>query len=167
MYEYAPKHEKRRERGLAALSLIGGASCMLLSNLHLFSATDSLLLSIASLLLYVPGFVVLLRFLNRRYSYRVAPREDGVLLGNDLTVADYAGKRKRVVCRISASDVTRIERLTKENRREVFTRAKGNRIYRYTDCMGYEDTYLLWTLDGEETVCLLIHADERLISYLG
>ena len=165
MYEYTPRHEKRCERGLAALSLIGGAVCMILSNLHLVSDTESFLFSIASLLFDVPGFVVLLRFLTHCYSCCVAPREDGIL-GYDLTVTDSVGKRQKVVCRISVSDVIKIERVTKENRREVFGRAKGRRIYRYTDCMGYEDTYLLSAVDAGEEICIYLHADERLISLL-
>ena len=165
MYEYAPRNEKRRERQIAlCLGIVGMASFVasFLDKTLLF-----FLFRILSYVLLVTTAVIVGRYLSRRYSYRVAPREGGDILGNDLTITEYVNKRTRVVCRISVEDITKVERVTGKNCKAVFKDARGNRIYRYTDCMGYENTYLLWTVDGEETVCVLILADERLLSYLG
>lgn len=164
MYEYAPQPEKRRERQLALCLIIIGTASFVSS--FFGKNVLFLLFRCLSYVLLMTATVIVGRYLNHRYSYRVAPREDGDLLGNDLTITEYMNKRTRVVCRISVSDITKIERVTGENRKEIFKTARGNRIYRYTDRMGYENTYLLWVEDGEQTVCLLILADERLRSLL-
>ncbi len=164
MYEYKPQHPNHRERGLFFLFNAGGFVCLLVANLSDIAPIYELGMVFVGALLWVPGWVVA-RYVGHRYSYRIAPREDGVL-GYDLTITDYGSRFRTVVTRIAVTDVTAIERLTVENRKELFKRAKGNKLYRYTECMGYDDTYLLWAVDGEETVCLLIHADDRLIGLL-
>ena len=163
MYEYAPKHDKQFELQLSRCLLPIGFMFFAASFLNDHLAFE-LLRMIASLLLLV-GSTMVMRF-SRSYVYRVAPREDDALGGLDLTVTELHGNRTKVVCRISVTDITKIERVTSENRKAIFKSAKGNRLYRYVDCMGYESAYLLWTVDGEEMVCLLIRADDRLIEIL-
>lgn len=165
MYEYLPKHEKRRERGTAMLLFISGVACFAASLLG-----DGVLFSLLRLLSYLLLILVVSvssRYLNRRYSYRAAPSEDSALWGIDLTITEYVGKRVRVVCRIAISDIAEIEHVTRQNHRAIFKRARGNRIYRYTDRMGYENTYLLRISEDDETVYVLILADERLLACLG
>lgn len=165
MYEYKPPRTNRREQGLFFLFNTCGLACLLFASLSNIAPIYALWMDLGSLALFVPGWIIQSRYVSHRYSYRIAPREDGVL-GYDLTITDSGARFKTVVTRIAVTDVTAIERLTAENRKELFKRAKGNKLYRYTDRMGYDDTYLLWAVDGEETVCLLIHADDRLIEIL-
>ena len=106
--------------------------------------------------------------LMRRCVYHILPREDaGWGAVPDFTVTEYVGKRRRVVCRISLTDIEEVVRITPQNRRRLFAEARNCRIYDYTGAIFPQEPYFLRVRDGETAVYLKIDADQGFISALS
>ncbi|MBQ8431796.1 MAG: hypothetical protein IJX28_02825 [Clostridia bacterium] len=153
MYEYAPGREKRKEKRFLLL----GALCAI----GLFAASripGVLFPWILQFLSVALGSVLLLlasRCLLYSYVYRVGDAE--------LTIVEYCGKRRTVVCRIYLSDILSVEEIRRENRRERLALCKGGRVYSYLGEWFPSRYYLLTVRDGEERFYLKINADSGLL----
>ena len=157
-YEYNPTPEKRRERLWTGFLFSLAMILMILSYLPIVPLPWILQVLAVGLL---SGCVYLAaRYLLRSFSYRL---EESRLGGIDLVVVEKCGKRLQTVCRISTADVTLAEKILQENKKQLLTKTKGDRFYRYQAQTDPEDHYLLTFLENGETAYLLISADQMLI----
>lgn len=161
MYEYAPRSKKRREKRLFLVCL---APALLFLILSILPQTPAPVLCRLFAVCAATGAAwIAARYLLRRYTYCVAPCEDGD--GSpDLTVTEYYGRRQRVVCRISLGQ---IEKVSRESVKEERTDEAHMHMFEYTDEIFSPFFCLLTVRDGEEPCRIRILADERLYDILS
>ena len=160
MYEYAPRSPKSREKRLFLVCLAPALLLLLLSLLPQTPVPH--LCRLLGVCMAVASAWIASRYLLRRYSYRVAPREDGVD-SLDLTVTEIYGRRRRVVCRISLAD---IEAVARENREKQNTRVGAERYFQYTDVIDSSFFCLLTVRDGNLLCRIRLMADDTLYHIL-
>ena len=120
-----------------------------------------------ALLLLAVAAMLFSSCLTRRYVYCIVSREDaGWGAVPDFTVTECVGKQKRVVCRISLTDVEDAMRITPQNRRQLYAEARNCRIYDYAGAIFSREPYFLRVRDGETAVYLKIDADQGFVSAL-
>ena len=135
-YTCAPKSRSRR----AYLYVLG---CVLLATAlwtvpAMTNAPYDLIWHFAALFSLTVALLVTVRYLVRRYVYRIVATEDG---GFDFVVLEISGKRTVCVCRVSTDSF-----------RAIVREEKGKRIrptYDWSTDLGTR-AYLLTLTDGEE-----------------
>ncbi len=160
MYEYAPRSKKNRELRLFLVTLTPALLFWLLSCLPQTPAP--MLCRLLGACAAMASAWIAARYLLRRYVYCVAPREDGD--GSlDLTVTEVFGMRRRVVCRISLSDIETVARVYEQKRGD---REVAEPCFQYTDVISSEAFCVLTVRDENETCRIKMMADETLYSIL-
>ncbi len=166
MYEYAPKPKKTKEKLIFALSLVLAAACFGVS--HIPAVPYPAVYQLLMVFCLVGTVMILVRCLMRNYVYRVEPRENAAPdEPPDFTVTEVYGNRRSVVCRISAGEVRRIERVTRENRSALSTAQKRKRVYYYTAQLQPSNLWVLAVEEEGEEFFVRICADEGLIQILN
>lgn len=164
MYQYTPTYTRKKE--MLITTMLFCISAILITVSRLEGAPLPALWQFAAFVLLSLMISVIVRFLIRSYTYRVAPREDGVDRSLDLTVIERTGKREQVVCRVSLWDIETAERQTAENRRALKKKRQGKRTWFYYAEISAPDLCQLTVKDGEDGFFVMIQADQTLLSTL-
>ena len=159
MHEFAPKPKKTKEKIIMSVSLLLGAVSYGVGTLLPYPA----LYQLFTVLCLTAAVLITVRYLLRDYIYRVMLKEDGAL---DLTVTEIMGKKRTVVCRISAEDIKAITPLAVVSRKELYKKCKGKPLYRYVSELQPQEVYLLEIFDERTPYYLEISADKTLIALL-
>ncbi len=158
-YEYRPTPQRRLEKTLAISSLTLAVLCFVLSRFpNVFLPWVLQILGVVAMTLCIFVFSSLLR----SFSYRVEVSTRG---GDqrDFVIVEQTGKRLKTVCRISTEDVLEVEAVTKENKKEIAKKLRGKKVYRYQAQIDPVDHYLLRVLENEESIYIMISANECLV----
>ena len=164
MYQYTPNYTRKKE--MLITTMLFCISAILITVSRLEGAPLPALWQFAAFVLLSLMITVIVRFLIRSYTYRVAPREDGVDRSLDLTVIERTGKREQVVCRVSLWDIETAERQTAENRRALKEKRQGKRTWYYYTELSAPDLCQLTVQDGKDIYFVMIQADQTLFGIL-
>ena len=165
MYEYAPLLTKRKERMIAILLLFLGLGLFGFSRIP--GIPIPVIYQALGMLCLVATVGLVSRYLTRRYTYRVEPRDDGVEDNvPDLVITEHYARRVLVVCRISVADIVEILPITDENQAEIKEKRGKQSFYDYTADLFSQNRYFLTVSDGEHHFCMRILADEELLKWL-
>lgn len=160
MYEYRAKRKNKTAVLLTALFTLLFATGMLymtLSEVYRYAVEFLTVLS-AVLALAVAG-----RYLLVDYLYVV--REDGTGVPEFLVV-EQKGKRNKIVCRLSVSEITETVRETPEVREALKARFHAAKHHNYCVDIGYNGAVCLFLSEDEAETAIRISPDEHLLSLL-
>ena len=158
-YEYRPTPQKKKEKSLVTFSLC--AAILLFAASYIPNVFLPWLFQVLAVIGFGFCICVVSRYLLRSYSYRLEPSTLGDFL--DLVIVEQRKSRLQTVCRIAVVDVECVERLTEENKKQILSKTQKSRVYRYQAQMEPTDHYLLTARENEETIYLVISADQGLI----
>ena len=165
-YEYAPKTNKKKEK-LWVLSLVAVAACLFTVSCIpgvLFPA----LLQLAAVICLCATVLLSCRYLLRSFVYRIEETQNPLVdTPLDFLILEYHGKRVQTLCRISLTEIKKVEAITKENQKQIADSLKGKNVYDYTVQLELKDRWLLRVEREEGTFYLKITANEELIRYLS
>lgn len=161
MYEYAPKFEKKREKGLCLLLLSVGL--LLWFAAYIPGVPMGALFQLVGVGFMTAMILVYSLAVARNYVYAIEQTEDG---GADFIITEYYGKRRTVVCRVSVSSVEMSAPRTKETLEAFRGERRGKHFYNYTGVLFDAERYFLRIREGEDVFFVQICANKDLISAL-
>ncbi|MBQ7173443.1 MAG: hypothetical protein IJR88_04930 [Clostridia bacterium] len=109
--------------------------------------------------LFLISAVALQMLLAKSYSYRLT--EDGLF-----EIEETVGRKSRVVCRISKSEIEAIESSVNEAAKALLAEPERRR-YSYLGTLKKENSYWLFATVSEEKLAVRFFAEERLIALLN
>ena len=106
--------------------------------------------------------LVLTRYVFKSFLLSVFPCEGGF----DFTVTECRAKEKITVCRISLSNIERVDILTKENKSELRNAAKGRKVFCYYPQLSPDREVFVFVTECGEKLLLKISPDDTMLDIL-
>ena len=156
MYEYMPKGDRGKLKGICMAMFAGGVVLFFSSGIEgiLYPA----IMQTAAVLIITATIMIMGRYLLRHYLYRVTDDGEGL----DFVVDEISRNGRYTVCRLGLVQLVSAGAYSDDKKP-----AKGTKVYNYCVEIKPRDSWLLEFLDGEDRIFIRISPDERLKEILA
>ena len=163
VYTYTPPKESKKLKLLTGVFFF--AALLLFAFSMSFSLPYEWLVELAAIVLLTGAILLFTRFVFKEYTYKIERTEEG---GYDLVVDEITPRTNVTVCRVSLSNIERVELLCEKNADELRRKAKERKRFSYLpDLFVAEgsDCFVFVTECGEP-LALRLSADKTLYGIL-
>ena len=163
MYQYIPQKSNKKAMYLVCLFLIGGGLLMFLSTKLKGVIGFVWVFQLIGIALCAASIFIFSRYVNKGYIYAIT--EDG-----DLTVTEAQGRKRITVCRLSVSQMSRVEsfegaQTEKINAIKKQIKSEKRKVYNY--CIDLVPSTVCYVFSEEyENVTVIFQPDEKMLDIL-